>query len=76
MFPSRWNFDHFDDCKCKSSTNLEFSGESIGIFGILLAVQFESFLWGLGTAIGELPPYFVAYKVKLKRLRLLKHEQN
>jgi len=31
--------------------------------GILLAVQIESFLWGLGTALGELPPYFVAYKV-------------
>jgi hypothetical protein len=24
------------------------------------AVGIEAFLWGLGTAIGELPPYFVA----------------
>ena len=37
--------------------------ESIGVLGILMAVQLESFLWGLGTAIGELPPYFVAKKV-------------
>jgi hypothetical protein len=27
---------------------------------ILLAVQIEAFLWGLGTALGELPPYFIA----------------
>jgi hypothetical protein len=31
---------------------VENTGSSIGIFGILLAVQIESFLWGLGTAIG------------------------
>jgi len=23
-------------------------------------VKWESFFWGMGTAIGELPPYFVA----------------
>lgn len=44
--------------------------ESIGIFGILLAVQIESFLWGLGTAIGELPPYFVAKKASETRAEL------
>jgi hypothetical protein len=25
-----------------------------------MTVQFEAFLWGFGTALGELPPYFVA----------------
>lgn len=39
------------------------SEETIGFFGILLSVQIEAFLWGMGTAIGELPPYFVAKKV-------------
>lgn len=30
-------------------------------FGVIYkAVALEAFLWGLGTAIGELPPYFVA----------------
>ena len=29
------------------------------------SVQFEGFLWGLGTAIGELPPYYVARKARL-----------
>lgn len=27
---------------------------------IFWAVEIESFLWGFGTALGELPPYFVA----------------
>lgn len=27
---------------------------------IFKAVWLEAFLWGLGTALGELPPYFVA----------------
>ncbi|KAG0286599.1 Vacuolar membrane protease, partial [Dissophora globulifera] len=32
----------------------------LGIHAIFHAVQWESFFWGFGTAIGELPPYFVA----------------
>lgn len=27
---------------------------------LVLAVQIEAFLWGLGTAIGELPPYYIS----------------
>jgi len=27
---------------------------------VLLQVQLEVVLWGLGTALGELPPYFVS----------------
>jgi len=27
---------------------------------VLSHVQLEAVLWGFGTAIGELPPYFVA----------------
>mgnify|MGYP000971117513 FL=1 len=49
---------------------------SIGIFQIILAVQLESFLWGLGTAIGELPPYFIAKKVNKNVKRLLKRGHN
>jgi len=33
---------------------------NIGFWTIYQAVFLESFLWGAGTAIGELPPYFVA----------------
>jgi hypothetical protein len=27
---------------------------------VLLQVQLEAVLWGLGTTLGELPPYFVS----------------
>lgn len=29
-------------------------------------VQFQCFLWGLGTAIGELPPYYIARRVRVR----------
>jgi hypothetical protein len=35
-------------------------------------VIIEAFLWGLGTAIGELPPYFVA---KAASMAGKKHEE-
>lgn len=34
--------------------------DEIGAFIILQKVAVECFMWGLGTAIGELPPYFAA----------------
>ncbi|KAF9270987.1 Vacuolar membrane protease, partial [Mortierella alpina] len=42
---------------CKSPEQLALP---LTIYSIFRAVQWESFFWGLGTAIGELPPYFVA----------------
>jgi len=53
MIPNKWSFQTFDDCPSSVGTPITF-------LEILLSVQFEAFLWGLGTAIGELPPYFVA----------------
>ena len=32
----------------------------LGFWTIYRAVFLEAFLWGAGTAIGELPPYFVS----------------
>eukprot|EP01100_Stratorugosa_tubuloviscum_P005748 TRINITY_DN2552_c0_g1_i1.p1 TRINITY_DN2552_c0_g1~~TRINITY_DN2552_c0_g1_i1.p1 ORF type:complete len:426 (+),score=172.46 TRINITY_DN2552_c0_g1_i1:47-1279(+) len=37
----------------------------ISLWQILRLVQLEAFLWGFGTAIGELPPYFVARAARL-----------
>ncbi|ORZ11377.1 hypothetical protein BCR41DRAFT_308253 [Lobosporangium transversale] len=53
------NFDVRGDQRfiCKSS---EADVVSLTIYAIFRAVQWESFFWGFGTAIGELPPYFVA----------------
>ena len=64
--PSRWNVERFSDCPCKRDSlifyDCKIAGDrhQISFWTILLAVQIESFLWGLGTALGELPPYFVA----------------
>ena len=33
---------------------------SVPLLQILQAVQWEAVLWGVGTALGELPPYFVS----------------
>ena len=50
MLPNKWDFSHFAPCP-KSSNPTE-----VGISSIFINVAFEGFLWGLGTAIGELPP--------------------
>ncbi len=44
--------------------------QNVGFMDILWKVQWPSMLWGLGTAIGELPPYFVARTARLKGERL------
>jgi len=57
--PSRWTLNHFKQCA-------EFSGvPTVPISEIYKAVLLEAFLWGFGTAIGELPPYFVARAASL-----------
>ncbi len=55
MVPSRWNFENFAKCDIVPESQV-----TIGFFTIYKAVFLEAFLWGAGTAIGELPPYFVA----------------
>ncbi|KAF0358158.1 vacuole membrane protein 1 [Gigaspora margarita] len=42
---------------------------SISVWSVLNKVQWESFFWGLGTALGELPPYFVARAAALSGSR-------
>jgi hypothetical protein len=35
-----------------------------------MKVQFEAIMWGVGTALGELPPFFVARAARLAGKRL------
>jgi len=49
---------------------------SVTYWEILRKVQFEAFLWGLGTAIGELPPYFVARAARLSGMRVQDAEED
>jgi membrane protein YqaA with SNARE-associated domain len=37
---------------------------------VLLQVQLEAVLWGLGTTLGELPPYFVSRAARLSGQRV------
>ena len=68
FLPSRWAIKPaFGECPGKTfsidlSLMFPLAGDRppISFFEILWQVQLESLLWGLGTALGELPPYFVA----------------
>ncbi|KAK4425689.1 Vacuole membrane protein KMS1 [Sesamum alatum] len=40
-------------------------GERVPLSSILPQVQLEAILWGLGTALGELPPYFISRAARL-----------
>ncbi|XP_055935579.1 vacuole membrane protein 1-like isoform X2 [Argiope bruennichi] len=41
------------------------SNNIISILAIMSKVRLEAFMWGLGTALGELPPYFMAKAARL-----------
>uniref|UniRef100_G3WE74 Vacuole membrane protein 1 n=1 Tax=Sarcophilus harrisii TaxID=9305 RepID=G3WE74_SARHA len=38
---------------------------TVSLWAILSKVRFEAFMWGVGTAIGELPPYFMARAARM-----------
>ena len=40
-------------------------GEVISVLSIMSKVRLEAFMWGTGTALGELPPYFMAKASRL-----------
>ncbi|XP_045539348.1 vacuole membrane protein 1 isoform X2 [Papilio machaon] len=42
----------------------EIAGE-VSVWSIMSKVRIESMLWGVGTALGELPPYFMARAARL-----------
>jgi len=56
--PSKYNFSHFE--KCMPLVQSPENTYEVSVLQIYFSVIFEAFLWGLGTAIGELPPYLVA----------------
>lgn len=43
----------------------DHSSNVITIFKIMSKVRLEAFMWGMGTALGELPPYFMAKAARL-----------
>lgn len=79
FLPNKWSFKQFDNCPENVRHPVEF-------LEIWRNVSLEAFLWGLGTAIGELPPYFMAKAAKSAKdakdskkfdeQELLKEEEN
>ncbi|KAI0234546.1 Vacuole membrane protein 1 [Lamellibrachia satsuma] len=43
----------------------EKEGAAMSLLTIMSKVRLEAFMWGAGTAIGELPPYFMARAARL-----------
>lgn len=48
------------ECICPESSTIPQYATTISPLDILNKVSIQCFMWGLGTAIGELPPYFAA----------------
>lgn len=56
------NFDTSNDMWTQYGGAFECpEGEGYSFFGIFAKVALPCFIWGFGTAIGEVPPYFVAW---------------
>jgi hypothetical protein len=78
MYPNKWEFTDFLPCTAPATESAQVS-----FWAILLNVQLEAFMWGLGTAIGELPPYFMAKAAaeagksneEIEELRQLEHSK-
>lgn len=48
------------DCSDYGPSLYSLPGSRVPLSSILHQVQLEAMLWGLGTALGELPPYFIS----------------
>ena len=44
----------------ESSTSTIAQVVAVSLWSIMTKVRLEAFMWGAGTALGELPPYFMA----------------
>jgi vacuole membrane protein 1 len=51
-----------DEIICPTKINPMWT---VGILNIMKKVRVEAMLWGAGTALGELPPYFVARAARI-----------
>ena len=58
MTPHRLSISPEFECPADSS------GVPITFWNLLHVIQLEGLLWGLGTALGELPPYIIAKKAR------------
>ena len=48
------------DTTCQTMIANDLSEPEVSFFAIVIKVWWACFLWGFGTSLGELPPYFIA----------------
>ena len=48
------------DCSTYGPSLFPLPGSRVPLTSILHQVELEAMLWGVGTALGELPPYFIS----------------
>ncbi|KAL7287637.1 hypothetical protein TKK_0018280 [Trichogramma kaykai] len=53
-----------DEILCPLSVDTNWT---VSIFNIMRKVRIEAMMWGVGTALGELPPYFMARAARTSR---------
>ncbi|VDP04580.1 unnamed protein product [Soboliphyme baturini] len=51
--------------KVMHNSSMLAASSVVSIWAIMNKVRLESFMWGTGTALGELPPYFMARAARL-----------
>ncbi|CAB3379272.1 vacuole membrane protein 1 isoform X2 [Cloeon dipterum] len=57
-----------DEIICPDQPNLHWDASASvwsAVLAIMAKVRLEAFMWGAGTALGELPPYFMARAARL-----------
>lgn len=57
-----------DEIVCPDSPSPSWGAEASvwsAVLAIMAKVRLEAFMWGAGTALGELPPYFMARAARL-----------
>jgi hypothetical protein len=55
---------HFTSCRIICADAVDPKWEA-SIWNIMSKVRIEAMMWGAGTALGELPPYFMARASRL-----------
>ena len=53
------------DCVYRVICPAEGNGDGVTVLDIMAKIRWESLAWGFGTALGELPPYFMARAARI-----------
>jgi len=56
-----WVFVNPDDFECPAGTKLPGNAGQVSLLMLFLKTLPECFIWGAGTAAGEIPPYWISY---------------